>query len=255
MKINYRVPETAIKTIKSIRILFFLSLSVLLIQGCDDDDPAEPAPPETSTMMDVDGNVYVTVKIGDQWWMAENLKVTSYRNGDPITQAQTSGNWVNSANGAWCFYGNNVEAPGLLYNYSAVSDPRNIAPDGWRIPTDNDWKLLERHLGMSESESNKTGWRGSDEGEKLKIEENKGWVVYEDVWSTNESGFTALAGSCRLFDGVWGDPGLQHTGFWWTSTQHPDGKVWYRHLDYKNADVFRQRINGKYGMSIRCVKN
>lgn len=208
---------------------------------------------ETGTMTDVEGNVYKTVKIGNQWWMAENLKVKKFRNNTAIPQRQVTNDWINNS-AAYCVYQNNSDAPGLLYNFYVITDTNKIAPIGWHIPSDDEWKTLELELGMSPSDANKVNWRGLEEAEKLKVESPTGWTAYNDVWSTNESGFSALAGSCRLFNGTWGDPGLNSTGFWWSSTAHSNG-AWYRYLDYKNKNIFRYYAASNYGMSIRCVKD
>ena len=104
--------------------------------GCDKKEPVGPA---TSTMTDQDGNVYETVKIGNQWWMAENLKVTQYRNGDAIPNVTDADQWSSLTAGAYCGYENNlgnVSTYGCLYNWYAVNDSRNIAPSGWQVPTD-----------------------------------------------------------------------------------------------------------------------
>ncbi|MEO8149686.1 MAG: fibrobacter succinogenes major paralogous domain-containing protein [Bacteroidia bacterium] len=230
-----------------------MALLIMLAPGCKEDSKTTPAL-ETGTVTDIDNNVYKTVKIGNQWWMAENLKVKKYRNGNLIPQSQASTDWVNITP-AYCLYDNNAAAPGLLYNWYAVTDTNNLAPAGWHIPTDEEWKTLEMSLGMSQAEADKFSWRGINEGEKLKIEAPLGWTRYGDVWAKNESGFTALAGGCRLFNGVWADPGLFATGFWWAATEHNDNESYYRYLDYKNADVFRSHVSKNYGMSIRCVKD
>ncbi len=209
---------------------------------------------ETGFVSDIDNNVYKTVKIGNQWWMAENLKVKTYRNGIPIPNAQSENEWLN-ASAAYCIYDDNDYAPGLLYNWNSVIDSSNIAPAGWHIPTDQEWKELEIHLGMTQADANKLNWRGTNEGEKLKIGGREGWSAFNNVWATNESGFTALAGSCRLSNGTWGDPGLFATGFWWSSSSFSDNSIWYRYLDYKESRIFRSKISKGYGFSIRCIKD
>ena len=118
----------------------------MILAGCSEDSVAPVL--ETDTVTDINGNLYETVKIGNQWWMTQNLKVTKYRNGETISQASTANNWK-SANAAYCVYNNSAAAPGLLYNWYAVNDPRNIAPEGWHVPTDEDWAVLEQTLGMS----------------------------------------------------------------------------------------------------------
>ena len=134
---------------------------------------------------DIDGNTYKTVKIGKQEWMAENLNVSHYCNGDPIPKAKDE--WSKLKTGAWCYYDHDEENGkiyGKLYNGYAVYDPRGLAPEGWHVSTDNEWKILMKYLG------------GEDiAGDKLK--EPTYWWVEDYSVPTNESGFTALPGGLR----------------------------------------------------------
>lgn len=246
MKTNHKYNIT-------INQILLIGLILLFMNSCKDDNNPTPVK-ETGTVTDVDNNVYQTIKIGNQWWMAENLKVTKFRNGNMIRNAQSNADW-NDTVAAYCLYDNNSNAPGLLYNWYAVNDKVGIAPHGWHIPTDEEWKTLEKYLGMSQTEADKLSWRGNNEAANLKMESPNGWSIFENIWSTNESKFTALAGGCRLFNGTWADPGLFATGFWWTSTSHPDNEAYYRYLDYKSSQIFRSHVPSNYGMSVRCVKD
>ena len=237
-----------------------LLVSCLLILAscvfCNKDPKITPA--ETGTVTDIEGNVYKTVKIGKQWWMTENLKVTKYSNFEGITQIIISDSlhWKNSVNGAYCIYDVHTNSTGLLYNWYAVTDARNIAPVGWHVPSDEEWKQLEQYLGMSNVDADKYSWRGTNEGDKLKIEGPQVWVKYSSVWGTNESGFNALPGNCCMFDGITGTPyGIGFTGFWWSSSKQNDKQALYRYLDYKNSNIFRFYGPFTYGFSIRCVKD
>jgi uncharacterized protein (TIGR02145 family) len=241
-----------------------LCVFVLLMSGCKKPTKDEPVV-ETGTVIDIQGNVYRTVKIGTQWWMAENLKVTHYNDNSVINNIGFSGtsdstNWVKDTVGAYCLRFNNINDAGLLYNWYALNNTKKIAPEGWRVPSDEDWKELERYLGMSQEEAEKTSWRGTSEGEKLKKENSNAttiWKIYNDLWATNESGFSAQPGSCRLFDGRSNkdaSPVNGETGFWWSSTRRGN-EGWYRYLDYKNTNVFRYYGPKTYGFSIRCIKN
>ena len=87
----------------------------------------------------------------------------------------------------------------MLYNWYAVTNSNNIAPEGWHVPTDNEWKEMEQSLGMSSADANRVSWRGYDEGEKLKIAAPVGWSKYSDIWGTNESGFFCF---CRWMPNV-----------------------------------------------------
>ncbi len=241
--------------VKGNMLLVTTCLCILIasfFSSCEEDKEVVKPANETGTMTDIEGNVYKTVKIGNQWWMAENLKVTKYKNGVLVTDGQNFSGWGNGAE-AFCIYDNSTV--GNLYNFYAVNNSNGLAPEGWHMPTDEEWKELEKTLGMMQSEADKSGWRGTDQAEKMKIEELKGWERYADLWPLNTSGFSATAGGCRLYDDTWGSPGLFSVGFWWTINENSTEDAWYRHLDYKKNNVFRYYGNKNYGFSVRCVKD
>ena len=236
-------------------VLVFGLLVLAILSGCKKDAPANAH--ETGTMMDIDSNIYKTVKIGNQWWMAENLKVSRYRNGDSIINIGNrldSAKWNKQLSGTYF-----VGIIGTFYNFYSISDQRNIAPTGWHIPTDEEWKELEMLLGMNATEADKANWRGTNEGNKLKIQ-GAGATVWTNpvnkykVWGTNESGFSAIGAGCVMYNGVEGIPGANYTGFWWTSSVKGT-EAWYRYLDYNKPNVFRFYGPNTYGFSIRCVKD
>lgn len=231
-----------------------LAFVILLVSSCADEE-VKPVP-ELGSMTDIEGNTYVTVRIGNQWWMAENLRVQQYRNGDAVEEIIADTIWQQGSPG-FSRHPQGSAATGLLYNWRAVTDPRGIAPSGWHVATDDDWKTLEKHLGMSETAAQRTGWRGEKEGDALKANGTQNWVRFDPVWADNSSGFSALAGSCRIIDGRYGDPGVRYTGFWWTSSSDPTDslKACYRYIDYKSSRIFRQFECSQYGFSIRCVKD
>ncbi len=235
-------------------MVWFLFSAVFI--ACEDEKEADPEI-QTGTMTDIDGNVYKTVYINGKWWMAENLNVKTYRDGTPIQNLVDDNDWNSAQDGYAVHPGASSTEMGLLYNWAAVSNPAGLAPSGWHIATDDEWKQLEASLGMESSAVNKTGWRGSTEGDALKQTGITNWYRNDPVWATNSSGFSALAGSCRLYNGQFGDPGVRYTGFWWTSTtsNNDTSKAWYRYLDYKSSAVFRQYVSKQYGLSVRCVKD
>ena len=211
-------------------------------------------PPDV--IADIDGNIYETVTIGNQIWMAENLKVTHYRNGDPIPNVTENSDWISLSTGAYCSYDNNPvnsETYGFLYNWYAVGDDRNIAPTGWHVATDQEWKELEMYLGMSQSEADRSGWRGTNEGGKLKEEGTIHWESPNNG-ATNESGFTALpAGARSQYTGEF------HTLYtvtpFWTADDVSD-RAWNRALYNLNTTISRNANNSKLnGFSVRCVKD
>ena len=235
-----------------VSINLFILLFLLVFNGCKKDNETIKSI-ETGTVTDIDNNVYKTVKIGNQWWMAENLNVKNYSDGYAIPKGDQS-NWNTDVNGLYSNISEINPTPGLLYNWHTINNSHKIAPAGWHIPTDDEWKELEKYLGMSQSNVDKTSWRGTNEGDKLKMEARKGWTDFENVWGNNESGFSAVAGGCRLFNWTLGSTN-NWTGFWWTATDHPDNKAWYRYLDYKKSNIFRYYDYKNYGFSIRCVKD
>jgi uncharacterized protein (TIGR02145 family) len=224
----------------------------VFLTGCQEEEkPARVI--ETSTVTDVDGNVYKTVKIGNQWWMAENLKVTRFNDGSPLdfyALDDEDSLWTNSAVASYTFFSDSVM--GKLYNYYVVENLKNIAPEGWHVPTDNDWQILEREIGMTLNESNASGWRGTNEANKLVMKYSQGWPSGTALFGTDEYGFAARPAGCRLFNGEMNIQG--NVAFWWTaSTNGNEG--WYRYIDANQTRIFRQHTYKGYGMSIRCVKN
>jgi uncharacterized protein (TIGR02145 family) len=214
-------------------------------------------PKDEGTVTDIDKNVYKTVKIGDQWWMAENLKVTHYRNGDVIPTVTDDSTWTVLTEGAYCAYGNdngNVDTYGLLYNWYTVDDSRRIAPEGWHVPSDEEWKQLEMYLGLSQNEANSTGMRGTDEGGKLKMEGTEYWNN-PNIGANNSIGFSALPGGYRTSDGRFDSKG--QFAFFWTSIQPDSNTSWYRVLYYNSSDIRRFSNNNLRGCgySVRCVKD
>jgi len=195
------------------------------------------------TVTDIDGNVYNTVTIGVQVWMAENLKVTHYRNGDAIPNVTDNGQWSDLSTGVYCNYDNNesnVATYGRLYNWYAVEDSRNIAPEGWHVPSDTEWQTLVDYLGGA-----------SVAGVKMKETGTIHWNS-PNTGATNESGFSALPGG-------YGFPGTYHgmgsDANFWSSTEYVSGSAWHRGLDYDSSEVDRDTRNKGCVYSVRCVRD
>ena len=206
--------------------------------------------PVTGTVTDIDGNVYDTRKIGNQWWMTENLKVTRYGNGDSIPNVTIASEWENLTTGAYCSFANDttyVSSYGRLYNWYALIDIRNIAPLGWRVPTDDDWKELEMYLGMSQADTDKEDQYRGNIGGKLKA--TSGWNGGGN--GTNESGFKALPAGYRYTDGTFlriGD-----YAYFWCATEYDNGYAWDRYLDSFGSGVGRYNEPKQCGFSVRLV--
>jgi uncharacterized protein (TIGR02145 family) len=211
-----------------------------------------------ATVTDYDGNVYQAVLIGNQCWMMENLKVTHYRNGEEIPYVEDGFSWGEITTGAFCTYyfeEDSTALYGRLYNWYAVDDSRGIAPEGWHVPTDAEWKQLEMYLGMSQGEADAEDWRGTDEGGKLKEVGTMHWSS-PNTGATNESGFTAIPAGARFHEGSFAS--IHQGAFFWSSTAWepgPFGTAWYRVLSYDNSQVYRTYYKMKGGYSVRCVKD
>jgi uncharacterized protein (TIGR02145 family) len=208
--------------------------------------------------IDIDGNVYQTVVIGDQEWMMESLKVNHYRNGDGIPTGYSNEEWSTTANGAYSIYNNdsnNSEIYGNLYNWHAIIDERNISPEGWHVPTDEELMELELFLGMSQSEVDGTGWRGINEGSKL--------AGNADLWDEGDlknneefglSNFLAIPSGYRhAVYGTYHDLGLSSA--FWSSTNGSGTHAWERDLSYSNSEIYRSIVYKRSGFSIRCIKD
>ncbi len=204
------------------------------------------------TVIDIDDNVYQTVQIGDQCWMAENLKVTHYRDGTPIPLITESNDWNNTSAGAYCVYGD-ADTYGNLYNWYAVNNGRNIAPEGWHIPTDEEIIELEMALGMSEIEANDNQWRGIDEGSQLAGEADlwtNGDLENNSVFDT--SGFNFLPSGYRTDNGYYGNLGTR--GYFWSSS-YESYSAWMRYISYANSMIYRGHAHRRIGYSVRCVRD
>lgn len=215
--------------------------------------------PIYGTVTDIDGNTYTTIEIGTQVWMMENLKTTTYRDGTIIPNVTDEVEWTGLSSGAYCNYGNyeaNVATYGRLYNWYAIDDAHNIAPEGWHVPTEDEYKILMNYIGGP----NVTGI-------KLKEAGNVHWVNqpwYGNVGGDNSSGFTALPGGCR---NMWGGSGSSFNykndrGNWWTASELGADNAQYMYLQSSSAWIWGIWYNTgmndrdkRSGHSVRCVKD
>lgn len=135
------------KYISSIFLILIVFLSCKKDAIIEDNNPFNLGP-EIGTMSDIDGNNYNTVKIGEQWWMKENFRSTKYNDGSPISNINTSSEWVKTTHGAFCNYRYEISSSdtfGLLYNYYAIEGGK-LCPEGWRIPTNEDYRILLNYI-------------------------------------------------------------------------------------------------------------
>ena len=212
------------------------------------------------------GYDYATVLIGEQCWFAENLRSQNYSNGDAIPAGLSDFEWSSTTSGATAVYGedagcNNYSPDinacdpaqslneyGRLYNWYAVDDARGLCPSGWHVPTDGEWMTMEMALGMSESEANSLGYRGTDQGTQMKT--TYGWNGGYN--GTNSSGFSGLPGGKRRYDGGFDDAG--YNGYWWSSSPL-NSNAWDRYLLYYEESVGRTANYRWDGYSVRCVRD
>ncbi|MBK9357316.1 MAG: fibrobacter succinogenes major paralogous domain-containing protein [Bacteroidales bacterium] len=199
------------------------------------------------TMTDTDGTSYKTIVIGTHTWMAENLRTVRFRNGDSIPEVASNTEWKSLSTAAYCNYENttnrdDIATTGRLYNWFAVSDSRNLAPEGWHVATDADWLELTTFLGNEDFA-----------GGKLKETTMLHWFN-PNTGATNQSGFTALPGGRREYtDGSFINKGTD--GFWWTGSAYNPDYSWYRYLHFDVTDCYRANFHKQYGFSVRCVKD
>jgi len=199
------------------------------------------------TMTDQEGNIYKTITIGTQTWMAENLRTTKYRNGDSIPNITDNYAWPRLTSGAYCNYQHrnnpdSIATYGRLYNAYAASDIRNIAPEGWHVPTDEEFTVLTTFLGG-----------GSVAGGKMKETGTSHWII-QNEGATNESGFTALPAGYRAHsDEIFTD--LHFASSYWSNTLIETDFA-ANHLLYNYSD---DCVSSTYymwgGFSIRLIKD
>ena len=230
---------------------------------------------------DIDGNFYPSVIIGNQEWMAENLKTTKYRNGTMIEYPGTDNTaWQDNTTGAYAWYSNDItwkDSYGALYNWHAVNNSNGLCPTGWHVPSHDEWTQLEQYicnqLGNVNCETqfpydnSTTGWRGTNEGNALKscrqvsspfggdcaTSEHPRWNSHSTHYGTDEFGFSALSGGYRYAGGLYSLLGSY--GRWWSSTEYSPTDAWGRFLGNDFGNVYRIYISKDIGFSVRCVRD
>ncbi|MFB6318397.1 FISUMP domain-containing protein [Saccharicrinis sp. FJH54] len=212
-----------------------------------------------------DGTVYKFVTIGNQKWMAENLKAIKFSDGTPIENITGDTNWANLGDNetdkVYCWYNNDIsnkDVYGALYTYAAatngtpydgINPVQGVCPTGWHLPSDEEWKVLEVFLGMSQIQVDEYDWRGIDEGGKLKA--SSGWYNGN---GTDDFGFAALPGGYRFFSGSFSND-LGYGGNWWSSSESGSDFALLRNLAHYGTQVKRQGKHKSAGLSVRCVKD
>lgn len=226
-----------IRIVKSIFFKVILLSIIFIISGCSKQTDVL-----SDTMTDIDGNVYKTVKIGDMIWMAENLRVTRYRNGTSIPAYSTAAEWSGDYNGLCTDY-EFIEdrAMGRLYNWYAVKSYDNhiLAPEGWHIPTEKEWQKLIFYLGGTEKAGSMI----------------KDTLLWQPIYFPNRevSGFNAPPAGYRDYYGVFTERGFQ-TGFWSSTTDQTYSSFAVFIFDQSDNIQISGMIRAM-GFSVRCVKD
>ena len=239
----------------SIFPLLIMGLFLAFSNSCKKDDDNNPTNGRTTalfnsgvtygTTTDQDGNVYKTVTIGTQTWMAENLRTTKYNDGTSIPLVTNDDKWSNLSTGAYCNCNNTTNSDtiatyGRFYNWHAVNTGK-LAPKGWHLPTDAEWIELIDYLGGL-----------SDAGGKLKEIGATHWNNPNEG-ATNETGFTALPVGYRTNDGRFFNFGFQ--GCWWIAAEYLSGYPLCRLVTYQHSGVGRSAMIKEMGVSVRCVRD
>jgi len=201
------------------------------------------------SMIDQDGQEYKTIVIGEQEWMAENLNVSTYRNGDAILTNLVDSIWSSTDQGAWSYYNDNENFAcpfGKLYNWLAVTDPRGVCPVGWHMPSDDEWSVLVDSLGSFAL----VGVMLKTTGE---LEEGTGLWRSPNQNASNSTGFSGLPGGFRNSVNNYG--AKDGYGYYWSSSLNEEGKPLYRYLSFNNFLIYRYYSEVNTGFSVRCLKD
>ena len=246
-------------------LVLLAALGLVSVAGCRKD----VAPPAYQTVVnfvdtiaippnsiaDADGNIYSTTVIGNQRWMAENLRTGHYANGDPIPYLPDNTAWLSLTAGAWSNYASDAaygDIYGKLYNWYTVVDPQSVCPSGWHVPTDADWMELEENLGVPVYDLDNAGSRGAAANAGGRLKADVLWIS-PNTGATDSSSFSAFPGGVRTNSGNFQDIGLY--GYWWSASEFNSSQAWYRSLVNNDAGVVRYNGPKHIGASIRCVED
>ena len=226
-------------------------------------NPTSDDGPVTGTVTDIEGNTYNTIKIGNQVWMVENLRTTKFNDGSAIPHVKDTNAWIALTTPGYCYYNNTTDADsiitfGALYNWYAV-DTKKLSPKGWHVPDSAEWYTLQNYLiangynwdgtttdnKIAKSMAAKTDWNYSSEAGD----------VGNDLSSNNSSGFSALPGGLRIYDGIFYYIGF--VGHWWSASESEEywSDAYSRTLNYEVDNIIWGLNDKGCGFSVRLVKD
>jgi uncharacterized protein (TIGR02145 family) len=217
-----------------------------VVINCDNCNPiGQPG----SGVTDIDGNFYPTVRNGQQEWMAENLAVTHFANGDAIQEVSDAAQWASATAGAWCYL-DNIQANdvvfGKLYNAFVTEDSRNVCPAGWHVPSNLEWQELVNFLGGSTVAGSALRALGT-------IQDGNGWWNYDNVITTNVSGFDGQPSGYRQPDGSY--PTQVQGAIWWSNTLATASSYYTVGIYSFSNNSFNQDFTRPQGFSVRCLRD
>jgi uncharacterized protein (TIGR02145 family) len=251
---KYYFSNLKLVPMKTLQSFFLIAILSVLIVSCKKEEGSEGSFTDSR-----DGTVYKTVKIGSQTWMAENLAYL------PAVYRSSEGSETEARYYVYGYQGNDVNEAKATANYSTYGALYNLqaskaaCPTGWHIPTEIDWQELEVSLGMPVEDLDRTSNRGIEEAIGNKMKSSSGWDWDDfhnaDGNGNNQSGFTALPGGMRTYEGGFADEGVW--GYFWSATpdRDPPTHYWIRYLVSDTEEVGKWGFQVKYGLSVRCVKN
>ncbi len=266
----------------------FMLLTLVLAAGCSNDD-TEPVNEEENfvegVLTDIDGNTYGTIETGNLIWMAENLRVTTYRDGSPIKKGYSDNAWETTANGVYAVYdhsqwdaegidsaGDMVDMYGKLYNWYAVNNSAGLCPAGWHVPSATEWNALIDYLVGQGYPNESTHEQGAGDALKSCLQINSPLGADCDTsshprwdeppawgpqhYGFDEYGFSALPAGYRSHEGAYFQLGT--FGIWWTSTEDTSSLAWSRGMFSDQGYVGYSQHHGtskNAGYSVRCVRH
>jgi uncharacterized protein (TIGR02145 family) len=230
---NIRYNQT--DKIRPVMKKLFIILNLLVLAGFTSLFPQ-------TTVKDRDGNIYMTIRIGNQIWISENLKTTKFNDGKPIDLVTGDKAWGSLSKPGFCYFDNNPENKdiyGALYNWYAVNT-KKLCPEGWHVPADEEWRTMVNLLGGN-----------NVAGDKLKESGYEHWKNHL-LAPTNDYDFTALPGGTRLYSGIFPEFGHSYA-VWWTSTEYSSLSAHNWGLHESSSRVFNGHDSKQSGFSVRCI--